>query len=360
MGDKIMKHIINNIKFKKEMVSKLNRYLFSGNNLEKISKYKEKKKVIFCLSPDYGNMGDQAIAFATTKFIKDNFNEYEFIEFERDEFYSYAKAIEKIVNEDDIIAIQGGGNMGNLYLREELARRLILKKIKKGKIVSMPTTLSFTNDNKGIYERNKMKKIYNNSQRLLLIAREEKTFNMMKELFTAKTILTPDIVFYLEDIFEPNNERKNNIVTCLRNDKEAYWGVKKDKFLKELRNKYPSLIETDTVLQRNIDINRREDELYTIWNKFRDSKVVITDRLHGMIFAFITKTPCIVLRSCDHKIIESYKWIKDINYIKFIDDLDFNIIDKEIEGLMRIDKFDRTNFKEKYFNELVKIIKEVK
>lgn len=348
------------IKFAKERVEKYNKYLLSHNKYKEIEKYKDKKKVLFCLSPDYGNMGDQAIAFAITKFLRDNFKEYEFIEFERDEFYSYAKAIKKIVNEDDIIAIQGGGNMGNLYLREELPRRLILKKIRNCRIISMPTTLSFTEDKKGIAEKNKMQKIYNDSKNLLLIAREEKTFNMMNDLFTAKAVLTPDIVFYLEDIFEPTNERKNDIMTCLRNDKEAYWGSKKDDFLKELRNKYPTLIETDTVLHRNIDINKRKEELYCIWNKFRDSKVVITDRLHGMIFAFITKTPCIVLRSSDHKIIESYKWIKNINYIKFMDDLDFNVIDKEINSLMKIDKFDRTNFRQKYFNGLVKTIKNIK
>ncbi|MFB8735822.1 polysaccharide pyruvyl transferase family protein [Bacillus sp. SL00103] len=34
------------------------------------------------------------------------------------------------------------------------------------------------------------------------------------------------------------------------------------------------------------------------------AQVVVTDRLHGMIFCAITKTPCVVLRSFDHKVME--------------------------------------------------------
>ena len=45
-------------------------------------------------------------------------------------------------------------------------------------------------------------------------------------------------------------------------------------------------------------------------DKFKDfqkSELVITDRLHGMIFCYITKTPCIVMPNNNHKILMTYE-----------------------------------------------------
>lgn len=36
--------------------------------------------------------------------------------------------------------------------------------------------------------------------------------------------------------------------------------------------------------------------------EFSDSEAVITDRLHGMVFAAIMNTPCMVLTNCNYKI----------------------------------------------------------
>ena len=49
---------------------------------------------------------------------------------------------------------------------------------------------------------------------------------------------------------------------------------------------------------------------------------MITDRLHGMIFAAITQTPCIVLDSLSHKLRGCYEWLKDLDYILFADSVD--------------------------------------
>ena len=40
-----------------------------------------------------------------------------------------------------------------------------------------------------------------------------------------------------------------------------------------------------------------------------------------MIFAAITNTPCIVLGSMSHKVRGCYEWIKDLDYIRFVDNV---------------------------------------
>ncbi|MDK8210749.1 polysaccharide pyruvyl transferase family protein, partial [Bacillus subtilis] len=75
----------------------------------------------------------------------------------------------------------------------------------------------------------------------------------------------------------------------------------------------------------------------TIWSKFKAAEVVLTDRLHGMIFCAITRTPCIVFNNYNHKIESSYNdWLKDLKYIKFINTSEmtsFEEVNKIIEEL---------------------------
>ncbi len=57
-------------------------------------------------------------------------------------------------------------------------------------------------------------------------------------------------------------------------------------------------------------------------DRFAGSELVITDRLHGMVFAAVTETPCIVLNSRSHKIKGCYEWLKDTGYIMIADNVD--------------------------------------
>ena len=58
-----------------------------------------------------------------------------------------------------------------------------------------------------------------------------------------------------------------------------------------------------------------------IFDIFARSEIVITDRLHGMIFAAITGTKCIVLNSKSPKIKGCFEWIKDLKYIYFLNEI---------------------------------------
>lgn len=326
---------------------------------EKFEKVKEKKKIIYLLSPRHGNLGDQAIAYASLKFLKDNFSEYEIVELERDEIYTYYKAIKDILNKDDIIVLHGGGNLGNLYLREENVRRFIIKNFQENKLLSMTQTISFSEDEEGKKELEKTKKIYNENTNLTLLAREDKSYNKMKEVFTNPVFEVPDIVFYLENMYQDNLNDRDGIMTCLRADIESIWAHKKERFLKDLEDNYNNVFCYDTVVYREIPEEERENELLDIWGKYRKHKVVITDRLHGMIFAYITKTPCIVLKSLDHKVVESYKWIKNVDYIKLVDDLEFDKIKVLIDEMMSKKCIENYSIKDKYFPSLIENLTEI-
>ena len=61
-------------------------------------------------------------------------------------------------------------------------------------------------------------------------------------------------------------------------------------------------------------------ELY-VYNKlteFASASLVITDRLHGLIFSAITNTPCIAFDNLSGKVHGIYHWIEDIPTIRLI------------------------------------------
>src|SRR6266542_6417635 len=83
---------------------------------------------------------------------------------------------------------------------------------------------------------------------------------------------------------------------------------------------------------------------------FRKHSLVVTDRYHGAIFAYLTGTPCIAIPSADHKVEENCKYFKDTNLIKFVRDVDeFKLA---IKALNEIKDHKRLCFSKEYFNNL--------
>lgn len=322
-------------------------------NYSHFKEYKNKRKIYYLSTPSHGNMGDQAIAEASVQFFKDKFPEYRVIEVYREEVNKYAKAIKKSLNKEDLIFIIGGGNMGNLYIWEEETRRQIIKVFKKNPIISMTQTITFTDDLDGAKELEKTKQIYNSHPNLKLIAREKKSYHkMIAEFINADILINPDIVLYLFNQFEFEKDNRTRIMTCLRSDKESVLGSQKNDLISYLKNTYENYFEYDTVIPDLVERSERSAKLNLMFNEFKKSKVVITDRLHGMVFCAITKTPCIVTKSLDHKVTGTYEWLKDLNYIRLVDTLDVEIIQPLIDELSNLEEITTVDFEGKYFSSL--------
>ncbi|MFD9627725.1 polysaccharide pyruvyl transferase family protein [Peribacillus muralis] len=332
------------------------------DNDKTFEKIKNKRKMIVMQTPLHGNLGDQAIAYAEKKFLTENFNDIVYLEVSFEDVIKKAKNIKKSLRPGDIIFIHGGGNMGDMYLLEEQIRRFIVKFYKNTPIISFPQTISFSKSYTGNKELNKTKKIYLNNKNLLLIARESISFEEMKKHFGAKKVLfTPDIVLSLN---EKSDTRREGILTCFRNDEEkALNGIFKKELINQLKKKYNKVSISDTVINKKITNDNREKELNKIWNEIKGSEVVITDRLHGMIFCAITNTPCIVFKNFNHKIICSYNdWLKDNTFINFIDTHDIKDT-KQIISIVE-DIRNNQNFKEsgsqEKFHPLINYVENVK
>ena len=61
--------------------------------------------------------------------------------------------------------------------------------------------------------------------------------------------------------------------------------------------------------------------------------MVITDRLHGMLLATITNTPCLAFEKKKKKVSGVYQWIQDLDYIKVLTSYDDITLTNTIKNL---------------------------
>lgn len=296
------------------------KYLLSGLKNSELNIYKKKRKCIVCLAADYGNLGDVAITYAQANFLKKNLKGYEIIDFPISKTLSELKILKKICTPEDIITIVGGGNMGDMYYDIELLRLLIIHTFKKNKIISFPQTIDYTDTNNSNYLKKLSNKIYSSHPNLLLCAREVNSYKVMQNLYpTVPVRLVPDIVMSLDKRI-PNTERKG-ITFAMRKDQEkGNMGFLSSQLKITLDRKGTTITDYDTHIgKEHMSVSERELELEKIFKQFSNSEWVITDRLHGMIFAFITQTPAIVFPNSNFKVAKCYEWIKECGYIYFVE-----------------------------------------
>ena len=61
----------------------------------------------------------------------------------------------------------------------------------------------------------------------------------------------------------------------------------------------------------------------------------MTDRLHGMIFCAITHTPCVVLRSFDHKVMEGFEWVAHLPFMTLLKEQNEAAVKEAVHQLMK-------------------------
>lgn len=297
------------------------KYVISPSSTNLFEKYKGKKKCIVCLAADYGNLGDVAITYAQYHFLKSILSDYEVVDFPISTTLGNLKSLKKVCSKEDIITIVGGGNMGDLYGDIELLRLMIVRLFPKNRIISFPQTVEYLDIHQNRFLLNMSKKVYNKHKHLLMCARESVSYAKMKELYpNCNLCLVPDIVMTLDKRSEHIRRVPNLITLCLRNDKEKKnTALDEDLLTKQIINLGYNINMRDTHISRSkMSVEERNHELDLIWNDFSRSRIVITDRLHGMIFAYITGTPAIVLPNSNFKIEKCFTWIDNCGYIKFL------------------------------------------
>ena len=208
--------------------------------------------------------------------------------------------------------------MGSLWPVEEQWRRDIIEDFSQHNIVVFPQTIYYSDNEESKELMATSGLIYDNKPKLTVVAREEQSYKMLKHLYShLNVLLTPDIVLNLgQQNFELQRE---GILICFRSDKERKVDVNdEERLIQTLKRNGYEVKQSDTMSEVEISIENREEIFNKKLREFAGARLVITDRLHGMVFAAITGTSCIVLGNNHHKVSGTYEWLKELDYIEYV------------------------------------------
>ena len=271
-------------------------------------------------TPEHGNLGDQAIISAEIKYLnKIGIDKELLIEIPESYYYHCKNIVNQYIRPEDVIIINGGGNLGTLWENCDDIISDIVESFSDYKIIFFPESCYYSMDYSGKKRLERNKQIDDGCKNLYITLRDKYSFDFFKQNFSTKVMYVPDIVLSLS--YESERNKRKGVLLCLREDKERVLSKDKIDEIKDLLMimglQYK---ETSTLVPEKITRKNRDKLLYKKWEEFSSAKLVITDRLHGMIFSAITGTPCLAMDNINKKVSGVYEWIKTLDYIQCVTD----------------------------------------
>lgn len=271
------------------------------------------RRVFFCDSASYGNLGDQAIALAMASFIKDTVGADHYAEISEKYFLEALPSLKKLVKPGDILCLSGGGNMGDRYPRYEAIRRKVIRSFPQNRILIFPQTIDYRDDAYGRRELKRSAAVYHAHKALHVCARERQSYAAMSRLYD-NVHLVPDIVFYLCGSFDIQAASTPRIGLCLRDDGESVVSEEmRSSLLGAAKRLGYDCVPLSTMAEEGALILREADrraQLAARLREFKECQCIVTDRLHGMIFSIMAGVPCLILDNSNHKVFGVYETVQ--------------------------------------------------
>lgn len=198
------------------------------------------------------------------------------------------------------------------------------------------------------------------NKRLYLCLRDEASYkySITNDLIgdSKRCYLLPDMALgYRNQEVSTKVVRNNTALVCFRYDREK---VVSDGDAQAVREFLWSLgfdtTDTTTVYQHGIEKKDRQAKVKAKIKEYRLAKLVVTDRLHSMVFAAIAGTPCVAFDNKTRKVSGVYSWMRHLTYIKIAR----NIEDakSEIKSLLSSDSNYTYYFDKNIFNTIINLV----
>lgn len=270
-------------------------------------------KTVLIGTPAHGNLGDHSIAISELDFLRRCPETGNVIEIPMPLYKTHRGTIKKALKNSDVIIISGGGWMGNLWIHNEMTIREIITDHPDKRVIIFPQTLYYTDDEEGTNTLMRTREIIGRHPDLILTVREAASFDHAEKdmgLIPGESLFfCPDMAVYgtlAQKIQTANAERL--AVVCFRDDIEK---KRNNDYVRDLlREASYSVKETSTLAGRLITMRKREQAVVNKIKEFGNASVVITDRLHGMMFSLLAGTPCIVFDNATGKVFGVAEYLK--------------------------------------------------
>lgn len=272
--------------------------------------------VLLIATPSHTNLGDHAIACAEKCLLEDLGLRGRVMELQRFQYECLRTLLPALVRENALIVIDGGGNVGTLWPEEDAKMRDIIMRFPHNPIVVFPQTVYFSNDAQGCASRKEFAGAYSCRSNVTFMCRDRASFKAVRTLTPdLRCLLVPDIVTYLGSVGDIATLR-SDVLLCLRDDLERELSDADRLAIVDAVSACNEPIRlTTTHAKKRVGPLKRRQALARKWAEFSSAKLVITDRLHGMVFAALTSTPCLALDNSSHKVSAGAEWLRHLPYV---------------------------------------------
>lgn len=273
-------------------------------------------KIVLLGVPEHGNLGDHAITCGERSFFRKYFGKYPLLELSWEMADNNRAYLMDKICKKDLICIQGGGFLGSLWENEQEQVNQMIERFHENAILILPQTYWCGNEESARLICERFGQAMSGCENICVCLREKESYERFKAQFPQVPVLmVPDMALCIQTKLK--EKREDYVLLCMRDDKEKTiaCGQQIIDFIIENGMHYK---ETSTVL--DMQIPHGMDEKY-VWDKldeFAKAKIVITDRLHGMVFAALMGTPCVAFNNISGKVEGVYHWLKDAEEIKVV------------------------------------------
>ena len=277
------------------------------------------KTIYLLLTPAYASIGDQAIAWAEERWLAARYPDRRLCVLDEEQTLRCLPGILAESPPDTLFFLQGGGNLGTLYPAVEERRRQVIRTLGTRPAVLFPQSVWFENE-----EAARQSAETYSRPNLTLFAREKGSLSLMERWYPrAKVCLRPDIVYSLWPTVRRRDLPRTRVLVSLRADKESAFPDRRQALLEKLRVVWPEMEEYKMYRGGTVGPEQRAALVEQTVQTFNTARLIVTDRLHGVIFAAVTGTPCVALPNAYYKNRENYgAWLRGVNYIAFCPDAD--------------------------------------
>ena len=278
----------------------------------------KKNSVVLVGTPTHYNLGDHLIAENEIIFLKKYCGYSDVIEIPTRIFQHNMGAIQKHLKKNVPVFITGGGWMGDVWEEDEKILEQMVEVFHEHSIVILPQTVYYE---KSLKENDRAitntRKLFCRTPNLVILSRERKSFDTCVRLFSSPNItnyLAPDMGLLM---FQKKERAKLPLILfCLRDDRERVECDIISQLFDFSRKHGLQQKKVSTIFTSSVPVWKRKKIITQLEQKMGSAKLVVTDRLHGMIFSVISGTKCLAIDNRTHKVSGVYdSWLKNCSTV---------------------------------------------
>lgn len=250
---------------------------------------------VFLLSAHgWSNLGDHLLTATAAQQLREVLKRPVEI-FTRQELSIHWQEIRELIRPQDLIVLPGGGNLGDLWIHEEWARRKIVESFPKNAIISFPQSVRFEDAE----ELRRSSEIYSSHPRLLMGFRDLPSLAIADGNFSGPGVTLTgalDSGLSYEYPFPFLQKNSEEVALILRDDKEKAADEEEIEALKSAVSRSSlGMVQLSTISApaRMMSLADAQGEIYRLTDRLHSTRFLITDRLHGAILGLHARIPVV-------------------------------------------------------------------